>query len=73
MMWGNGLKVMWDGRSRLIIHVPTSLKNKMCGLCGDYNGNGNDDWRFGTNICEKDDVVEGQLVNVIRCSNFNCQ
>ena len=34
-----GLRVLWDGSSSVEVRVGTDFKNKMCGLCGNYNGN----------------------------------
>ena len=40
---GNGVKVVWDGDSYLEVTIPPSFKNKMCGLCGNFNNNPSDD------------------------------
>ncbi|CAH0554381.1 unnamed protein product [Brassicogethes aeneus] len=40
----NGVKLMWNGRSFLEVSVPASYKNKLCGLCGNFNGNVQDDF-----------------------------
>ena len=60
--WDNGLQLTWDGRHRMEVTAPKELKNKLCGLCGDYNGVASDDWRLGPNLCQDDDVITGQLV-----------
>lgn len=39
-----GLKVVWDGDSYVEVAVPPTYKNKMCGLCGNYNGIESDDF-----------------------------
>ncbi|XP_043202984.1 BMP-binding endothelial regulator protein-like [Amphibalanus amphitrite] len=39
-----GVRVTWDGDSFLQVKVPPSYKNKMCGLCGNYNGVRSDDF-----------------------------
>ncbi|XP_071440295.1 BMP-binding endothelial regulator protein-like isoform X2 [Hetaerina americana] len=38
-----GIVVIWDGSSFLEVSVPTSYKNKLCGLCGNYNDDPKDD------------------------------
>lgn len=38
-----GLQIEWDGRSFLQIQVPPTYKNKLCGLCGNFNGISRDD------------------------------
>ncbi|XP_041052589.1 kielin/chordin-like protein [Carcharodon carcharias] len=39
-----GLSVTWDGKSFVEINVPESLQSRMCGLCGNFNGNSSDDF-----------------------------
>ncbi|XP_051755695.1 zonadhesin, like isoform X34 [Ctenopharyngodon idella] len=39
-----GLKVQWDGNHYAKISVPSSYYDQMCGLCGDYDGNPNNDF-----------------------------
>ncbi|XP_065216311.1 BMP-binding endothelial regulator protein isoform X2 [Planococcus citri] len=39
-----GVKVIWDGNSFLEVSVPASYKNKLCGLCGNYNSSPRDDF-----------------------------
>lgn len=38
-----GFKVIWDGNSYLELSVTPSYRNKMCGLCGNFNGRESDD------------------------------
>uniref|UniRef100_A0A3B4UYF2 Zonadhesin, like n=1 Tax=Seriola dumerili TaxID=41447 RepID=A0A3B4UYF2_SERDU len=39
-----GLRVRWDGNHHAQITVPSSYYDQMCGLCGDYDGNPNNDY-----------------------------
>ncbi|XP_055358421.1 zonadhesin, like [Betta splendens] len=39
-----GLRVRWDGNHYAQITVPSSYHDQMCGLCGDYDGNPNNDF-----------------------------
>ncbi|PWA14817.1 hypothetical protein CCH79_00014482 [Gambusia affinis] len=39
-----GLRVRWDGNHYAQISVPSSYYDQMCGLCGDYDGNPNNDF-----------------------------
>ncbi|XP_065806899.1 zonadhesin, like isoform X2 [Labrus bergylta] len=39
-----GLTVRWDGNHYAQISVPSSYYDQMCGLCGDYDGNPNNDF-----------------------------
>ena len=41
-----GVRIFWDGRFRVDVTVSTTWQNKLCGLCGNYNGDSSDD--FGT-------------------------
>lgn len=38
-----GLKVVWDGHSYVEVSVASRYRTKMTGLCGNYNGNSEDD------------------------------
>ena len=39
-----GLYVMFDGENRFKITIPESYSQKLCGLCGDYDGDPNNDF-----------------------------
>ena len=39
-----GLRVFWDGNFRVDITVASHLQGQLCGLCGTYNGNRDDDY-----------------------------
>ena len=38
-----GIRLSWNGRYDVRVTVSTRLLNELCGLCGTYNGNANDD------------------------------
>lgn len=42
----NGVKILWSGKSFLEITVPITYKGKLCGLCGNFNSNVQDDLKM---------------------------
>nr|XP_046234028.1 IgGFc-binding protein [Scatophagus argus] len=40
-----GLSVTYDGFSTVFISVPSNYSGQTCGLCGNFNGNSNDEFR----------------------------
>ena len=53
---GTPLAIFWDGRSRVEVTVSSGWQKKLCGLCGNYNNNKNDDFMLpnGTMITSPD-------------------
>ena len=45
-----GVRVTWDGLYRVDVTVSTRWIGRLCGLCGNYNGNLNDDFVTPANI-----------------------
>ena len=45
------MEVKFDGKTRLEVYVPDSMKDQMCGLCGNYNDDPDDDWLMGAGQC----------------------
>ncbi|XP_034612835.1 IgGFc-binding protein-like [Trachemys scripta elegans] len=39
----SGLQVFYDTASYLVVSIPSTYKGHMCGLCGNFNGDKNDD------------------------------
>lgn len=39
-----GIQIIWDGVSFLEVNVPPEFRNRMCGLCGNFNGDSSDDF-----------------------------
>ncbi|KAL1769195.1 c-binding protein-like isoform X1 [Sigmodon hispidus] len=38
-----GLKVLFDGDNHILMAIPSPLRGRICGLCGNFNGNQSDD------------------------------
>lgn len=49
-----GVQLLWDGTNFLQVQAPVHYKNRLCGLCGNYNGVSRDDFRTrrGVNMNE---------------------
>jgi len=45
-----GVRVSWDGLYRVDVTVSTSWRGRLCGLCGNYNDNPNDDFMTPASI-----------------------
>ncbi|KAK3797045.1 hypothetical protein RRG08_036876 [Elysia crispata] len=43
----SGLEVTWDGADRVSVTVPSEARSKTCGLCGNYDGDPDNDWTVG--------------------------
>lgn len=53
----SGVKILWSGKSFLEITVPAHFKNRLCGLCGNYNGNVQDDFKLRKGGVVKDTEI----------------
>jgi len=49
-----GLRVFWDGDYRVDITVASHLQGQLCGLCGTYNSNPDDDYTDPTGMVLSD-------------------
>lgn len=39
-----GLRLLFDGDAHILISVPSPFRGRLCGLCGNFNGNWSDDF-----------------------------
>lgn len=44
----NNVKILWNGRTFVEVVVPAVYKNKLCGLCGNFNYDVKDDLKMKT-------------------------
>ncbi|XP_041672056.1 alpha-tectorin-like [Cheilinus undulatus] len=65
-----GLSVTYDGWSTVTISVPSNYSDQTCGLCGNFNGNPNDDFRTpsGMMVNTPDDFGKAWKV----AGNYTC-
>lgn len=54
---GIGIDLLWDGNNFLQVQAAASYKNKLCGLCGNYNNVWRDDLTSRRGINYSDDEV----------------
>ncbi|KAK3577967.1 hypothetical protein CHS0354_020807 [Potamilus streckersoni] len=57
----NGIQLNWDGEQNVELYVPGSYKEKICGLCGNYNDNPADDWMVGPACPAKQGTITDNL------------
>ena len=46
----DGITVKWDGDSYIDISMPKKFMNRVCGLCGNYNGVASDDFTLPNGV-----------------------
>lgn len=45
-----GLRILYDGNFHVLISIPSSFHERVCGLCGNFNGNWSDDFVLPTGL-----------------------
>ena len=60
----NDIEIKWSTKSRKFsVDLPSSYQNKVCGLCGNFNGDKDDDWIMGDGTaCPGRNIEEGNVV-----------
>ncbi|XP_041099861.1 zonadhesin-like, partial [Polyodon spathula] len=69
---GFGLRVKFDGDHRVEVTLPSSFREKVCGMCGNYNGDQADDFLNPDGEMEPDSTSLGnswQVHNESNCSS----
>ncbi|XP_062031948.1 LOW QUALITY PROTEIN: IgGFc-binding protein [Lepus europaeus] len=41
-----GLRLLFDGDAHILISIPSPFRGRLCGLCGNFNGNWSDDFQL---------------------------
>ena len=62
-----GLVVKSDGHGGMSVSLPRddAYMSKVCGICGDFNDNKDDDWRIGPFTgCTGENNEGGQIVSI---------
>ncbi|XP_009511474.2 von Willebrand factor [Phalacrocorax carbo] len=52
LTYGEDLQIDWDGHGELLVKLSTVYSERMCGLCGNYNGNQGDDFLTPSGMVE---------------------
>uniref|UniRef100_A0A674GH51 von Willebrand factor n=1 Tax=Taeniopygia guttata TaxID=59729 RepID=A0A674GH51_TAEGU len=52
LTYGDDLQIDWDGHGELLVKVSPVYSERMCGLCGNYNGNRGDDFLTPSGMVE---------------------
>ncbi|KAK0156051.1 Mucin-5B [Merluccius polli] len=55
----NGLILMWDKRTSIFIKLSPDFKGRVCGLCGNYDGNANNDLTTRSNAVVVNPLIYG--------------
>ncbi|KAM6389156.1 IgGFc-binding protein-like [Pluvialis apricaria] len=66
-----GLRVKFDGNHRVEVTLPSTFRQKVCGMCGNYNGMAADDFLNPEGVLEPDSTSLGnswQVSNDSSCS-----
>ncbi len=60
ILFSFGLRVQYDWNHYLLVSLPTAFMNKVCGLCGNFNGDPNDDFTMPSNTLAASATEFGQ-------------
>lgn len=61
--FSNGAKVMYDGAKMAKIVLPPSMKNQVCGVCGNFDDNFDNDRAIGY-LSEGTDYRNGECESI---------
>ncbi|XP_072097861.1 uncharacterized protein [Mobula birostris] len=69
LAFSNGITVIWDKSTRLSITLDSRWKNRVCGLCGNFNDDVSDDMTTKGNSLVSNAVVFGNSWKSMTCSD----
>uniref|UniRef100_A0A8C7KH73 von Willebrand factor n=1 Tax=Oncorhynchus kisutch TaxID=8019 RepID=A0A8C7KH73_ONCKI len=59
LLLGKHISISWDLGTRLLVHISSQYRERVCGLCGNYDGNMNNDLLSSNNQLEVDSTHFG--------------
>ncbi|XP_041726510.1 von Willebrand factor-like [Coregonus clupeaformis] len=59
LLLGKHISISWDLGTRLLVHISSQYREHVCGLCGNYDGNVNNDLLSSNNQLEVDSTHFG--------------
>uniref|UniRef100_A0A3Q3S0D4 von Willebrand factor n=1 Tax=Mastacembelus armatus TaxID=205130 RepID=A0A3Q3S0D4_9TELE len=65
LLLGKHISISWDKGTRLLVHVSATYRNRVCGLCGNFDGNVNNDLMSSNNQLEVDSFHFGNSWKVV--------
>uniref|UniRef100_A0A3Q3M4R4 von Willebrand factor n=1 Tax=Labrus bergylta TaxID=56723 RepID=A0A3Q3M4R4_9LABR len=65
LLLGKHISLSWDKGTRLLVHISSSYRGRVCGLCGNFDGNVNNDLMSSNNQLEVDSLHFGNSWKVI--------
>ncbi|XP_028306519.1 von Willebrand factor isoform X2 [Gouania willdenowi] len=65
LLLGKHVSLSWDRGTRLLVHVSASHRGRLCGLCGNFDGNVNNDLMSSNNQLEVDSLHLGNSWKVL--------
>ncbi|KAF0882930.1 ZAN protein, partial [Crocuta crocuta] len=68
-----GLRVRWDGDQQLYVSVPSTYSSKLCGFCGNYDGDGSNDNQKPDGSPAQDEEELGNSWQTVEDEDKECQ
>ncbi|XP_071393775.1 von Willebrand factor [Centroberyx affinis] len=59
LLLGKHISISWDKGTRLLVHISSEYRGRVCGLCGNFDGNVNNDLMSSNNQLEVDSAHFG--------------